>query len=92
MTNHPHIGSSLDELLQEEGLLEHAKAVALSRVIAALPQERQQHIAARVAEIEALLRSKVEAARQSVADGHGQSNAEVEALFAARRAGPASGS
>lgn len=53
MTNHPHIGSSLDELLQEEGLLEHARAVALSRVIAALPHERQQHIAARAAELAA---------------------------------------
>jgi hypothetical protein len=29
-----HIGSSLDELLQEDGLLEHATAVAVKRVIA----------------------------------------------------------
>lgn len=54
MTNHPHIGSSLDELLQEDGLLEHAKAVALSRVIAALPHERQQQIEARAAALAAL--------------------------------------
>lgn len=54
MTNHPHVGSSLDELLQDDGLLEHAKAVAVSRVIAALPHERQQQIEARVAELAAL--------------------------------------
>lgn len=29
-----HIGSSLDDLLQEDGLLEHATAVAVKRVIA----------------------------------------------------------
>lgn len=50
---------------------------------------RQQ---AEAREYEAFLRSKVEAARQSVANGQGQSNADVEALFAVRRAGPASGS
>lgn len=50
---------------------------------------RQQ---AEAREYEAFLRSQVEAARQSVASGQGQPNAEVEALFAARRAaGLASG-
>lgn len=29
-----HIGSALDDLLQEDGLLEHATAVAVKRVIA----------------------------------------------------------
>lgn len=29
-----HIGSSLDDLLQQDGLLEHATAVAVKRVIA----------------------------------------------------------
>lgn len=34
MKKHEHIGSSLDDLLQEEGLLEHTTAVAVKRVIA----------------------------------------------------------
>lgn len=42
-------------------------------------------------EYEAFLRGKVEAARLSVAEGQGRSNDEVEALFAARRAGLSSG-
>ena len=34
MSKKAHIGSSLDDLLQEEGQLEHATAVAVKRVIA----------------------------------------------------------
>lgn len=34
MKTSAHIGSSLDDLLQEDGLLEHATAVAVKRVIA----------------------------------------------------------
>lgn len=34
MASNPHIGSSFDEFLQEEGLLEDSSAVALKRVIA----------------------------------------------------------
>lgn len=34
MKKSAHIGSSLDDLLQEDGLLEHATAVAVKRVIA----------------------------------------------------------
>lgn len=34
MKSTAHIGNSLDDLLQEDGLLEHATAVAVKRVIA----------------------------------------------------------
>lgn len=34
MTNNPYIGSSLDDLLQEEGTLAETEAIALKRVIA----------------------------------------------------------
>ncbi|HET8731256.1 MAG TPA: XRE family transcriptional regulator [Moraxellaceae bacterium] len=33
MIRHPHIGSSLDDLMQDDGLLEHATALAVKRVI-----------------------------------------------------------
>ena len=34
MFNHHHIGSSLDDFLREEGLLEECEAVAQSRIAA----------------------------------------------------------
>lgn len=34
MTNNPHIGSSLDDLLEEDGVLVEVNAVALKRVLA----------------------------------------------------------
>lgn len=34
MTDNPHIGSSLDELLEEEGLLSEVSAIAIKRVLA----------------------------------------------------------
>lgn len=34
MTHNPHIGSSLDELLEEEGLLSEVSAIAIKRVLA----------------------------------------------------------
>jgi antitoxin HicB len=34
MMRHPNIGSSLDEFLKDEGILEEARAVAAKRVIA----------------------------------------------------------
>ena len=34
MTNNPHIGSSLDDLLEEDGILFEANAIALKRVLA----------------------------------------------------------
>lgn len=71
----------------------------LDDVLTALPKERQRQIEARALELaplavqdyEAFLGGKVAVARRSVADDQGQANAEVEALFATRRAGPTSG-
>ncbi len=34
MTNNPYIGSSLDDLLQEDGILAEVNAVALKRILA----------------------------------------------------------
>jgi hypothetical protein len=34
MTTNPHIGSSLDDLLEEDGLLDEVDAIALKRVLA----------------------------------------------------------
>ena len=34
MTHNPHIGSSLDELLEEEGILGEISAIAIKRVLA----------------------------------------------------------
>ena len=34
MTHNPHIGSSLDELLEEEGILTEVSAIAIKRVLA----------------------------------------------------------
>ena len=34
MTHNPHIGSSLDELLEEDGLLAEVSAIAIKRVLA----------------------------------------------------------
>ena len=34
MTSNPHIGSSLDELLEEEGILAEVSAIAIKRVLA----------------------------------------------------------
>lgn len=34
MTKNPHIGSSLDDLLEEDGLLSEVNAIALKRVLA----------------------------------------------------------
>lgn len=71
----------------------------LDDVLTGLPTERQQRIEARALELaplaaqdyDAFLRGKFETARRSVAEGQGQANAEVEALFATRRARLTSG-
>lgn len=34
MHNNPHLGSTLDSLLEKEGILEHTQAVAIKRIIA----------------------------------------------------------
>ena len=34
MTHNPHIGSSLDELLEEDGILSEVSAIAIKRVLA----------------------------------------------------------
>jgi antitoxin HicB len=34
MTTHPYIGSSLDALLEEDGILEEVNAIAIKRVLA----------------------------------------------------------
>jgi antitoxin HicB len=46
MTDNPHIGSSLDDLLQETGDLAEVEAVAIKRVIAWQVEEemKRQHI------------------------------------------------
>ncbi|MDS4031068.1 MAG: XRE family transcriptional regulator [Candidatus Contendobacter sp.] len=46
MTENPHIGSSLEEFLEEEGCLEEATATAVKRVLAWQIAERmkQEHI------------------------------------------------
>jgi predicted XRE-type DNA-binding protein len=42
MTTHPYIGSSLDDLLEEDGILEEVDAIAIKRVLACLVQELMQ--------------------------------------------------
>lgn len=42
MKSNKHIGSSFDEFLREEGLLEHADAVATKRVVAFLIQREMK--------------------------------------------------
>ncbi|MGA1625648.1 MAG: helix-turn-helix domain-containing protein [Prochlorothrix sp.] len=43
MTNNPHIGSSFDEFLEEEGILEEVRITALKRVLVwQLQQEMQK--------------------------------------------------
>ena len=42
MTTNPYIGSSLDELLEEDGILEEVDAIAIKRVLACLVQELMQ--------------------------------------------------
>jgi antitoxin HicB len=39
MTTHPYIGSSLDDFLEEDGVLEEVDAIAIERVLACLVQE-----------------------------------------------------
>lgn len=36
MTTNPHIGSSLDDLLEEDGVLDEVEAIAIKRVLACL--------------------------------------------------------
>lgn len=42
MTTNPYIGSSLDELLEEDGILEEVDAIAIKRVLAWQVQELMQ--------------------------------------------------
>jgi antitoxin HicB len=42
MTTNPYIGSSLDDLLEEDGILEEVDAIAIKRVLACLVQELMQ--------------------------------------------------
>ena len=42
MTTNPHIGSSLDDLLEEDGVLEEVDAIAIKRVLAWQVQELMQ--------------------------------------------------
>jgi predicted XRE-type DNA-binding protein len=42
MTTNPYIGSSLDELLEEDGVLDEVEAIALKRVLAWQVQELMQ--------------------------------------------------
>jgi hypothetical protein len=46
-----HLGSSLEDFLKQEGTFEKTTAVALERVIAALPAKRRKKIAARSADL-----------------------------------------
>jgi DNA-binding phage protein len=39
MTTHPYIGSSLDDFLEEDGVLDEVEAIAIERVLACLVQE-----------------------------------------------------
>jgi hypothetical protein len=36
MATNPHIGSSLDDLLEEDGVLDEVNAIALKRILACL--------------------------------------------------------
>jgi hypothetical protein len=36
MTTHPYIGSSLDDFLEEDGVLDEVEAIAIERVLACL--------------------------------------------------------
>lgn len=92
MTKESVFTMKLEPELRAEFMAEaEAAHLPASQVMRALMRDfiRQQREAR---EYEAFLRSKVETARQSVTAGQGQSNADVEALFAARRAGLTSGS
>jgi predicted XRE-type DNA-binding protein len=42
MTTNPHIGSSLDDLLEEDGVLEEVDAIAIKRVLVWQVQELMQ--------------------------------------------------
>ena len=42
MSTNPYIGSSLDDLLEEDGILEEVDAIAIKRVLACLVQELMQ--------------------------------------------------
>jgi DNA-binding phage protein len=42
MTTHPYIGSSLDDFLEEDGVLDEVEAIAIKRVLACLVQELMQ--------------------------------------------------
>jgi predicted XRE-type DNA-binding protein len=42
MTTNPYIGSSLDDLLEEDGILEEVDAIAIKRVLAWQVQELMQ--------------------------------------------------
>lgn len=42
MTTNPYIGSSLDDLLEEDGILEEVEAIAIKRVLACLVQQLMQ--------------------------------------------------
>jgi len=44
MTQHKHVGSSLDDLLQSDGALEQVEAEALKRVIVWQVQQAMQHV------------------------------------------------
>ena len=43
MTHNPHIGSSLDELLEEDGILAEVNAIAIKRVLAWQVSEAMSH-------------------------------------------------
>jgi predicted XRE-type DNA-binding protein len=42
MSTNPYIGSSLDDLLEEDGILEEVDAIAIKRVLACLVQQLMQ--------------------------------------------------
>lgn len=42
MTTNPYIGSSLDDLLEEDGILDEVDAIAIKRVLACLVQQLMQ--------------------------------------------------
>jgi DNA-binding Xre family transcriptional regulator len=44
MTQHKHVGSSLDDLLESDGALEQVEAEALKRVIVWQVQQAMQHV------------------------------------------------
>jgi hypothetical protein len=44
MTTNPYIGSSLDDLLKEDGVLEEVEAIVIKRVLAWQVQELMQAV------------------------------------------------